>query len=227
MKTISFGWHLAASGMALGACLVSVQAQIPAATEYFSRQNKFEVYGIGQYLHQGDTTFSGPYGNNGITKLTLEDTGLGGFGAAFHFNDFLAIHGDFLIGPATFRAEAPNGQTFSLGENGFIQSGRVNLDYNIINRRLTPFITAGIGYQYLQVEQNNYYYPHYYYYDYYYDNYYSETDFTWNVGAGIRWNITDNVFIKLTGGAQWLKYQDADNVTTQIEGFFAVGWTFP
>ncbi len=221
-KSCSFG-----SILTLGACLLSAQAQIPSALEGFSRQGKFDIYGIGQYLHQTDDA---KYSSSvGTFRLKLDDTGLGGFGAAYHFNDFLAIHGDFMLGPATFRGIEPDGTTYELGNNGFIQSGRINLDYNIINRRVTPFITAGIGWQYMQVDQEYYYYDiyhHYPHYDYYYD-YYSETDFTWNVGVGIRWNITDNLFMKLTGGAQWLQYNDANNVTTQIEAFFAIGGTFP
>ena len=39
--------------------------------------------------------------------------------------------------------------------------------------------------------------------------YYYETDFTWNVGAGFRWNVTDQLFIKVMGGAQWLQYSGA------------------
>ena len=35
------------------------------------------------------------------------------------------------------------------------QTGRFNLDYNIINRRITPFVTAGIGYQYLEADLEN------------------------------------------------------------------------
>jgi opacity protein-like surface antigen len=204
--------------MTLVASLLSAHAQIPWATEAFSRQNKFDVYGIGEYLHQGDTTFTDFNGEK--AKLKLEDTGLGGIGLAFHFNDFIAIHTDFLFGPATFRSQVDGGPSYTLGDDGFIQSGRLNVDYNIINRRLTPFITAGIGYQYFEVDQHDYDY----YYSYYY---YYETDFTWNVGAGVRWNVTDNFFIKATGGAQWLKYEGADNVTTQIEAALAIGCTFP
>ncbi len=206
--------------LAAGGSLLPATAQIPWATDYFSRQGKAEVYGIGQYLHQGDTTFSGPNGQT--TKMNLDDTGLGGFGMAYHFNDFLAIHGDFMFGPATFRSQTGNGPSYEVGDSGFIQTGRVNLDYNIINRRITPFVTAGIGWQYFEINQDYYYYPYYYY-----GNYYYETDFTWNVGAGVRWNVLDNLVVKLTGGAQWLKYSGADNITTQIEAFLAVGWTFP
>ncbi len=220
MKTLSVRLQLLLSTTLLAACAVPLHAQIPLATEYFSRQNKVEVYGIGEYLHQEDVSFSGPNAF-GAVNLKLEDTGLGGVGLAYHFSDFFSVHADFLLGPATFRIEDPNGNTFELGNDSYIQSGHFNIDYNIINRRITPFITAGIGYQYLYISQD-YYNDGYYYY-----NYYDETDFTWNVGGGIRWNVTDNFFIKITGGAQWLKYQDADNVTTQTEVAFALGWTFP
>lgn len=210
---------LAASLVLVGSLLAG-RAQIPMATDYFARQNKMDVYGIGQYLHQDDAKFTGASGQT--TRLKLDDTGLGGFGFAYHFNDFLAVHADFMLGPATFTVVPPQGASYEFGDNGLISSGRFNLDYNIINRRITPFITAGIGYQYMQVDQGYWYHYGYYYYDYY-----SETDFTWNVGAGVRWNITDNFFIKVTGGAQWLTYQGADNISTQIEGFFAIGMTFP
>lgn len=202
----------AAALMLLSAPLLG-HAQIPWADEYFARQNKIDVYGIGEYLHQGEAKFTGFAGEH--FNLKLDDTGLGGIGLAFHFNDFIAIHTDFLFGPATFRSQLSGGPSYPIGDNGFIQSGRFNLDYNILNRRLTPFLTAGIGYQYWQVDQPDDYGSYY------------ETDFTWNVGAGLRYNITDNLLIKLTGGAQWLTYEGADNVTTQIEGAFAIGCTFP
>ena len=56
MKLCSFSLARAlASGFLLSAS-IGIQGQIPWATEPFSRQNKFEVYGLGQYLHQDNTT---------------------------------------------------------------------------------------------------------------------------------------------------------------------------
>jgi len=214
----------AVAGFALAA-----PAQIPMAWEPFSRTAKWEVYGIGQYLHSDDIRFNGPLGD---VKVKMDDTGLGGFGLAFHFNDFLALHGDLMFGNATFSGDFPvdTGETVHVSQNTFMQTGRLNLDYNIINRRLTPFLTGGIGYQYLDTaledlppgsDQDWWGWAgrHGHFYD-------SETDFTGNVGAGIRWNITDQLFIKATGGAQWLQYRGANGITTQIEGIFAIGWMF-
>jgi opacity protein-like surface antigen len=209
------------SGLLLGGSVVCSRAQIPMATEPFSRQNKFEVYGLGQYLHSYDTKFPG------AVTMKMDDTGLGGAGFAYHFNDFLSVRGDFMFGPATLHTVGSDGTELNPSESAFLQTGRFNLDYNMINRRLTPVLTAGIGYQYLQIDTDQtYLVPGPYGWYYVTDSYYYETDFTWNVGAGFRWNVTDNFFIKVMGGAQWLQYDNADNITTQIEGFFVIGWTF-
>ena len=211
---------------------LAAPAQIPMAWEPFSRAGKSEIYGIGQYLHSGDINFNGPMGN---VKVSMDDTGLGGFGMAYHFNDFLAVHADFMFGNSTFGGDVPleSGGTVHVSQDAFIQTGRFNLDYNIINRRLTPFVTAGMGYQYLETDLQNAPPVNVCWWDPWWG--WScqtrqasawQTDFTWNVGAGVRWNITDQLFIKATVGAQWLEYSGANGITTQLEGMFAIGWMF-
>ena len=214
--------------LALAGFTLAASAQIPMAWEAFNRTYKTEVYGIGQYLHSGDINYNGPHGN---VKMSMDDTGLGGFGMAFHFNEFLAVHADFMFGSATFHGDVPlaGGGTVNQSQDAFLQTGRFNLDYNIINRRITPFVTAGIGYQYMDTELQNA--PPVTWWDPWYgwqtgQPHAYETDFTWNVGAGVRWNITDQLFIKATVGATWLEYSGANGVTTQLEGMFAIGWMF-
>jgi opacity protein-like surface antigen len=212
----------AVAGFALAA-----PAQIPMAWEQFSLAGRFDVYGIGQYLHSDDVTFNGPLGD---VKVRMADTGMGGFGVAFHFNDALALHGDFMFGDANFSGDYPvgTGATAHVSRDAFIQTGRLNLDYYMIKRRLTPFVTAGIGYQYLDADLENL--PpegvNWWWQDRRSRFHKEETDLTGNVGAGIRWSITDQLFIRLTGGAKWLEYRGANGVTTQIEGIFAIGWMF-
>jgi opacity protein-like surface antigen len=212
--------------------LLSCPAQIPSGWERFVREQKVELYGIGQYLHSQDIKFSD---SSGDIKVKMDDTGLGGFGMAYHINDFLAVRADFMFGGATFRAEgsAIGTTPLSAARDAVLQTGRLNLDYNLINRRFTPLITAGIGYQYLYAELDQYgsvpvcwWDPWWGYVCTYATPTYSEFDFTWNVGGGFRWNVTDHFFIKAVGGANWLQYSGANGITTQIEGIFALGWTF-
>jgi opacity protein-like surface antigen len=198
----------------------------------YTRTAKTEIYGIGQYLHSDNITFNGPAGD---VKVKMDDTGLGGFGLAFHFNEFLAVHTDFMFGGATFSGNLPTetGGTLHVKQDAFLQTGRFNVDYNIIKGRLTPFLTGGIGYQYLETELNHlppvgvcWWDPWWGWICDTHNPHAWETDFTCNVGAGIRWSITDSLFIKATGGAQWLEYGGARGITTQIEGIFAIGWIF-
>ena len=223
--------RLAASSVMLSVMAgftLAASAQLPMAWEFFDRTSKTEVYGIGEYLHSEGIGYNGPFGP---VNIKMDDTGLGGFGMAYHFNQFLSVHADFMFGSATFSGDLPlaTGGTFHESQDTFLQTGRFNLDYNIINRRITPFVTAGIGYQYMEAELENappvsYWYPGWGWQ--YGHTQVWETDFTWNVGGGIRWNITDNFFIKATVGAQWLEYSGANGITTQIEGMFAIGWMF-
>jgi opacity protein-like surface antigen len=218
--------------LGLAATILPGFAQIPWATERFDRANKSEVYGIGQYLHSSDISYNGPGGN---VKVHMNDTGLGGFGFAYHINDFLSLRSDFMFGSATFSGDYPTqtGGTANIKQDAFIQTGRFNIDYNMINRRLTPILTAGIGYQYLQTELQNVPPQTICWWDPWWGWICEtssamawETDFTWNVGAGFRWNITDALFVKVMGGANWLQYSGANGITTQIEGIFSIGWTF-
>jgi opacity protein-like surface antigen len=206
--------------------------QIPYATEKFERAEKTELYGIGQYLHSEDITFKGPFGD---TKFKMDDTGLGGLGVAYHFNDFLAVHADFMFGNVQFSGDAPlrSGGSFRIEQDAFITTGRFNLDYNIINRRITPFVTAGLGYQYLETELKQlppvttcWWDPWWGWVCASSHPYVSELYFTWNAGAGVRWNITDEIFIKAMAGATWLQYSGASGITTQLEGIFSIGVTF-
>ena len=71
--------HAPAILLTLITSLLPAIAQIPWATEPFSRVGRTEIYGIGQYLHSEDINFNGPVGD---IKTKMDDTGLGGFGIA-------------------------------------------------------------------------------------------------------------------------------------------------
>jgi hypothetical protein len=200
------------------------------ATEPLFRTGTTEFYGIGQYLHSDDINFNGPFGD---VKTKMDDTGLGGFGVAYHFSDFFSVRADFMFGSATFNANVPllTGGTIGFKQDAFINTGRFNLDYNIINRRLTPVISAGLGYQYTEADFNNnyntcYWNPWYGWVCYYGHYYASQTDFTWNAAGGLRWNVIQGLMIKAMVGATWLEYDHSHGITTQLEGIFSIGWSF-
>jgi opacity protein-like surface antigen len=218
--------------LALGMTTAHSRAQIPMAFDGFSRGGRTELYGIGQYLSSSDINFNGPYGT---VKTKMNDTGLGGFGVAYHFNDFISVHGDFMFGGATFTGDVPtvSGNTVGFNQNAFLQTGRFNVDYNIINRRLTPFLTAGLGYQYTETTLNhappvnNCWWDPWWGWVCYSDQPTAyQTDFSWNAGAGFRWNVLDSLIVKAMAGATWLEYGGSSGITTQFEAVFSIGWSF-
>ncbi len=235
MKTTSYLLRSAGRFMAwlvLAGTVLPALAEMPSPLEKFERRGKTEIYGIGQYLHSEDFTFASPVGD---IKGKMADTGLGGFGIAYHFNDYLSLRGDFMFGGATLSGDVPleGGGRTHIEQDAFLQTGRLNLDYNIINRRFTPFVTAGIGYQYTETELNGLPPVNTCWWDPWWGWVCTsstptawETDFTWNAGAGVRWNVTDNFFVKAMAGANWLEYSGGDGISTQIEGIFSIGWTF-
>jgi len=211
---------------------VPCRSQIPMAIEPLDRVHRTDLYGVGQYLHSESITFEGPLGD---FDLEMNDTGLGGFGFAYHFNTYLSLRGEFMFGSTAFQGHVPTsgGMLVAVDQDAFIHTGRVNLDYNILNRRLTPFFTAGIGYQYLETELSHLPPVNYCWWDPWWgwicttgEPVAVETDFTWNVGGGVRWDITDQFFMKALGGANWVQYGDAKDITTQIEAAFTLGWSF-
>ena len=123
----------------------------PLGHRTFPPQNKFEVYGLGEYLHSDDTTFNDPYYEQCDDEDGRHRPGRRGDGLSFQ---------RLLVGARAISCSArqrcirkgPDGTDIIPTQTAFLQTGRLNLDYNMINRRLTPVLTAGIGYQYLEID---------------------------------------------------------------------------
>src|SRR3974390_2121238 len=97
--TRGYSKHAMAIFLVLTTTLLPAAAQIPWPTQGISHHGKPEVYGIGQCLPSDDINFNGPFGT---VKTKMDDTGLGGFGVAYHFSDFFSVRADFIFGNATF-----------------------------------------------------------------------------------------------------------------------------
>jgi opacity protein-like surface antigen len=217
---------------ALIACLCGAGGQAASISESPERAQKTEIYVIGQYLHTDDLKFEGPSGD---VTMSVDDTGLGGFGLGYHFNQFLALRGEFMFGGTSFHGDLPTelGGVIAIDQDAFIQTGRINVDYNILDRRLTPFVTAGLGYQYLETELERLPPVSYCWWDPFWgwlcttdEPSASDTFFTWNAGVGVRWDISDQLFIKVLGGANWVDYSNTKDIVTQFEAVFSLGWRF-
>jgi len=175
-----------------------------AGAQEFNRGGRFEFFGTYQSM-KGDTVTPYAFGSG----AEFDNSAVYGFGLGFNLNDNFNLNTDFLFGSSeaeinTFWGPATVDTTLALWN--------VNLDYIILKERLSPFISGGIGFF------NTYA-------DVWFDTI-DETDFSYNYGAGIRWEATDNLFVKAMYRWTFIDFDDSDD-TTRFEGLsISVGFMF-
>jgi len=97
----------------------------------------------------------------------------------------------------------------ALSESAFVIGSNLNVEYNFLRRRFSPLVRAGAGfYNFSDL-------------DLYAGVTHDETDFSWNVGGGLRWNASDHLILKLVGGVSWTNLKDGISVAQF--GFVTLG----
>jgi len=176
-----------------------------AIAQEWTRAGKGEIFVLGQNM-SGDTTTG-----LGI-KLELDDTtvfgiGMGLNGKHFNFNWDLFFGSTDIIGSGA--GPTLTADTDLLGMD-------FNLDYNILKSRFTPLITGGIGFINFSGTWRGGYRT----------TIFDETDFSYNVGAGFRWDVTNHFLVKAVYRATWTKLEDTDN-SILLDGIgVSIGYVF-
>jgi len=163
------------------ALLASLVASAAGADEW-SRKGKRDFYGVMQMMSSDTTTISGSSVSMEVDKTTTY-----GFGFGANLDDHFNLNTDFLFGSTDVKGS--NGVTLSPTQILW----DINLDYNILKNRLTPLVSAGIGFMNFSGDD------------------YAETDFSYNLGVGARWDATNNLFVKAMYRWTWTKLQDTDS----------------
>ena len=165
-----------------------VQAASAGANE-FRRAGRVEFFGVAQMMNGDTSTFF-----DGGISLKFDDTSLYGFGAGFNFTDNFNLNTDFLFGSTD--VDISDGID-TIRVDGDLVLWNVNLDYSILKERLTPVVSAGIGF-FNSGTTNTF--PNV-----------DETDFSYNAGIGVRWDALDNLFFKAMYRWTWTELEDADD----------------
>ncbi|NRB39089.1 MAG: outer membrane beta-barrel protein [Pseudomonadales bacterium] len=96
--------------------------------------------------------------------------------------------------------EDPYPHPATIDHTASVVSNQLNFAYNILKGKFTPYISAGLGWT--NIDSNivsgggiicSPYYP---YWCSTYTNTFNDTNFSYNVGAGIRWDIDRDTFIR-------------------------------
>jgi opacity protein-like surface antigen len=182
---------------------ILILTSIACSAEEWSRSGKSELFGSLQFM-SGDTSSAG-WG----LELEVDDSTVCGIGYGYNFNDNLNVNMDLLFG-----------STDILGKDGYMSIKAdsslvvtdINVDYNILKSSFTPMISAGVGFINFNGDFE--------------DSDFNETDFSYNLGVGFRWNASEHFLVKGCYKATWTKLEDTDD-SIMLDGIsLSVGYVF-
>lgn len=192
-------------GMATAGLLLSANAfALSDSYRGQSWEGAFRIIDI-----QGDTY----QGENGSSAETDNSVGWG-FGFGFNVNENFNVSGNFNWSDVDYKGKGISGiggGTFDV--DGELQTSTLNMSatYNILRKTVTPFVTGGIGATYVDTNiPSGLAYPVCWWDPWY--GYYcgtavptkSDTEFSYNVGVGLRWDVVDNFYMKATANRLWI-----------------------
>ena len=162
--------------------------------------NPIDVYGFFR-------TMDGDIEAGGVTAI--EDSGwVGGAGFAVQFSRFASGYSE--LGFGRLDSQIPGGPSFDTD----VLDWNLGVDFTLLRRRITPVISPEIGVMRHAGDITGT------------GSYFREWVFTYGVGAGARWDITDRWFATALYRVEWTNFQDASS-STLYRGFLGrIGYKF-
>ena len=212
----------------------------PASVETATRAGHSEFYLLGQYWHADTITMPnvtlptapGPNPPLATSDLSFKfhDAGAWGLGGTYYLNNYFGLNAEFNFGYPGYTASF-NGQ--QLTGTAFMQSGKFRLVYDVLAGPVTPFVSGGLGYLYLDsgIPSGP---PEYYgWWDEFWGYTvvgntptYANTYFTLNAAAGLNWDVTDRFFLRLSCGADWMDVGRGAGWVPALQGTLALGFKY-
>lgn len=173
--------------------LIFTMTSVLCSAQEWSRTEKSEIYGIFQTMDGDNSTISDEISDITVkVKVDIHDTEVYGIGLGYNFTEKWNLNTDFLFGTIDTKGTL-EGTTSEINLSPSLYVWNLNLDYNFWKRRFSPLVTGGIGCLYFSGDE------------------YNETDFSYNLGAGLRWDALDFLFIKAVYRMTWTKMEDHEH----------------
>jgi opacity protein-like surface antigen len=183
----------------------------PAAAQKEVRGGKWEGSVQLKYTDSKDI-----HGSSG-SEANIDDAYALGLGFAYNFNDHLSLGGDFSWSQPDYTATVT--PAAGNGNNAYTVSGTMEVftahavaTWNLFARPFTPFVSAGIGGVFVDTNIPSGPPVDVCWYDPWWGYYcgttsaptHNKTYFSYNAGAGLRWDSKDNWFVRGLVAQQWM-----------------------
>lgn len=177
-------------------------SQISLGSDRNVREGRFELS-----VYLADTGSEKLSGEGGASLDLDGDTGFG-FTFGYHFNENFLLSFDFMTTEPDYLAitgtQTEQDQRTAISHYMKINQSQLNATYHFGQNALTPFISAGIGWTYIDSNVQSgppsgtcWFDP--FWWTYICDEFvptYDDTNFSYNLGAGLRYDFTSNFFIR-------------------------------
>ena len=193
------------------------------------RKDRWEITFQTQYLNSEVIDFDGG------AEATLNESWNWGFGFGYNFDEHLAIDIDLNWNSAGYSGKR-------IDDNGDIEtvSGTLNTNsmlftgiYNFSAKRFTPFVSASMGWTFIDTNIPTGPPGSYCWYDPWWGYICSSyiptktfTEFTYGASAGLRFDVKDNVFLRLSAGKKWIDFSNATSASDFTTYRFDIGLMF-
>jgi len=189
-------------------------------SSYRGRQGRYEITLQPRYIASQTVGFDG-----GTSVDIDQDLGFG-FGFGYNFSNKLALALDWSWASMNYKAKiAQSGTSSTATANGTMDSSTIalNVSYYFLDGPLTPFVTGGIGWTWVDSNIPSglpttgcYWDPWYGYICTSYQETYAKDYFSYSLGIGGRWDVSPGFFLRGSIVWQWMDVGTAG--TTDFPG---------
>lgn len=165
-------------------------------------------------IYTNSTTIDG----SGGSYADLNSDWSPGFGVGYNINQHFLINGLFTWSSRGYDAKIVRGDGSTSKYNGTMESSTISLNgtYFILDRDVTPFVSGGIGWTFMDTNIPSGSGQSYCYWDpwwgYVCDTYVptkTEDQVSYNAGLGLRWDITTNFSLQGSYSKMWIDISGA------------------
>ncbi len=199
-----------------------------AGAQDTDRAKRWEATIQGRFVDSENINF-----NNGAQARVDSSTGFG-FGFAYNLDNRFAVGFDFGWNELDYTGTATNAGGGSNGIRGraYTTNGVLTGTWHLLEGPITPYLAGNIGMNYTDsgipqgVTNGCWWYPWYGYVCGPVTYNKTSTDWTYGVGAGLRWDVTGGFFLKGGIQQQWIPAGSANGTPSFTLGRIDVGFKF-
>lgn len=199
-------------------CIISLFAVSYSAdtqAKYTKRDGKWEAS-----LQIVNSLSADVAGDNG-SGLAIDSDLSWGFSLGYNVNNHLLVNFEFASITPDYTATLieDDGDAYNIDHKMDIYQSQFNVVYNFMAQQFTPYVQAGAGWSYLDSNIADgppssvcWYDPWWGYVCDYYQNTYNDTRFSYNVAAGVRYELDNSMFFKASYQQSWLDLSNSENM---------------